>query len=995
LEVKTMTTRFLRMRRRARRTTDPVRRPLLETLEPRTLLSAVTWTGGAGDNNWDTPANWSTDSVPGSADDVTIDIAANVVHSDDVTDSIHSLTSTEPLTISGGTLSIASASTIGGALTIGIPSLFSGSGGTLTGAGNVSVSGLVTLASGTLSGSGALNANGGMQINPGGGVFHLDGRIVNNAAGQTATWSGNNGNSSVISVSDASVFNNLGTFVIDAFADYIQLSNSGAAATFNNLGSVTVSADPLGPVTFSVPFNMTAGSVDIQGNGGQLALSGGGSITGGSFNIESGGALDLDASYSFVPTTTITGAGALSSDGPATVPTNIGAVILPGNYAFTGTTNVLNGTLQVDGSLTGSVVTFPAASDGELSGTGTVGGITGSGAVTPGILTADGDVVQPAAFLPILNGPDPGTGYSQLVSTGQVELNDCSFFPQLGFTPTDGEQFTIIKSDAPIVGTFDKLAEGASLTINKVPFTITYKGGDGDDVVLTQAIEPAAPTVTGVSPSSGPAAGGTPVTIAGIGFTGATAVDFGTQAATDVTVVSATTITATSPAGSGAVDVTVVTPGGTSATSPADRFTYTASVAAPSVTGISPDTGPAAGGTLVTITGSGFTGATAVDFGTNAATNVTVVSATTITADSPAGAGTVDVAVTTPSGTSATSPADEFTYTAVAAPTVTGITPDSGPTAGGTTVTIAGSGFTGATAIDFGTTAATGVVVVNSTTITANSPAGSGVVDVTVFTPEGTSATSSADRFTYTAAVVAAPTVTGVSPDSGPTAGGTTVTIAGTGFTGATAVDFGTTAATDVVVVNGTTITAVSPAGAGVADVTVITSAGASATTPADRFTYVAPPVTVVSVNRFGFHMHPTTFVLTFDSPLDAVRASDPASYQLVDMAHPLRRLGFRSATYNPANQSVTLSPFHRLYLYDHYRLTVINPQSMAVTVAGDPADGGTAGGNFATTISPANLILTPAQRRDRPLLALIRSLAVKFPGLAHLVDGRAPRPGA
>ena len=121
-------------------------RPRLEWMEPRTLLSAVSWTGSAGDDNWDTPGNWSTDSVPGSGDDVTIDIAANVVHSDAVTDSINSLTTTEPLTISGGTLSIASASTIGGSLTI--------IGGTLTGAGNVSVSGLVTLTSGTLSGSG-------------------------------------------------------------------------------------------------------------------------------------------------------------------------------------------------------------------------------------------------------------------------------------------------------------------------------------------------------------------------------------------------------------------------------------------------------------------------------------------------------------------------------------------------------------------------------------------------------------------------------------------------------------------------------------------------------------------------------------------------------------------------------------------------------------------------------------------------------------------------
>ena len=135
-------------------------RPRIEWMEPRTLLSAVTWTGGAGDNNWDTPANWSTDSVPGSADDVTINIAADVVHSSDVTDSIHSLTSTEPLTISGGTLSIAAASTIGNTLSI--------NGGTLTGTGDVSVSGLVTLTAGTLSGSGALNANGGMLINPAG-----------------------------------------------------------------------------------------------------------------------------------------------------------------------------------------------------------------------------------------------------------------------------------------------------------------------------------------------------------------------------------------------------------------------------------------------------------------------------------------------------------------------------------------------------------------------------------------------------------------------------------------------------------------------------------------------------------------------------------------------------------------------------------------------------------------------------------------------------------
>ena len=134
-------------------------------------------------------------------------------------------------------------------------------------------------------------------------------------------------------------------------------------------------------------------------------------------------------------------------------------------------------------------------------------------------------------------------------------------------------------------------------------------------------------------------------------------------------------------------------------------------------------------------------------------------------------------------------------YTVAAAPVVTGLSPTSGPEAGGTLVTITGTGFTGATAVDFGATAATNVTVVNDTTITANSPAGTGTVDVTVTTPAGTSATSPADQFTY----VVAPAVTGLSPTSGPAAGGTSVTITGTGFTGATAVDFGPTLATTVV----------------------------------------------------------------------------------------------------------------------------------------------------------------------------------------------------
>ena len=86
----------------------------------------------------------------------------------------------------------------------------------------------------------------------------------------------------------------------------------------------------------------------------------------------------------------------------------------------------------------------------------------------------------------------------------------------------------------------------------------------------------------------------------------------------------------------------------------------------------------------MTITGTNFTGATAVKFGVTAAASFTVNSATQITATSPAGsAGAVDITVTTPGGTSATGAADQFTYV-TPAPTVTGVAPNSGPTAGGT-----------------------------------------------------------------------------------------------------------------------------------------------------------------------------------------------------------------------------------------------------------------------------------------------------------------------
>lgn len=264
---------------------------------------------------------------------------------------------------------------------------------------------------------------------------------------------------------------------------------------------------------------------------------------------------------------------------------------------------------------------------------------------------------------------------------------------------------------------------------------------------------------------------------------------------------------------------------------------------APTATGLAPNTGPTSGGTVVTITGTDFVdGATSVAFDSIPGTAVTVIVTTVLTVTSPAHAvGAVDATVTTPSGT--TDPLT-FTYTAVpVAPTISSLTPDRGPTAGGTSVTITGTGFTSASTGTFDGDPAT-VVFVSATELTATSPAHATpeTVDVVV-TSMGIS--SAPADFTYEedpAPVV--PTISSLSPDRGPTAGGTSVTIIGTGFTSGSTVTFDGDAAT-VVFVSATELTATSPAHATPETVDVVVTTAGTASAPAD-FTYEEDPAPVV-----------------------------------------------------------------------------------------------------------------------------------------------------
>ena len=200
----------------------------------------------------------------------------------------------------------------------------------------------------------------------------------------------------------------------------------------------------------------------------------------------------------------------------------------------------------------------------------------------------------------------------------------------------------------------------------------------------------------------------------------------------------------------------------------------------------------------------------------------------------------------------------------VTLPAVTGVSPASGSTAGGNTVTITGTGLADATVVRFGRAAGT-IIADSSTQITVTSPpstgvvttaavtadsgtkmtaAGTGTVNITVTTRVGTSHVTAADHYTYTAP---RPAVTGVSPGVGSTAGGTTVTITGTGLAGATGVRFGGAVAS-LTADSSTQVTVTSPPGTGTVTITVTTPAGTSKTTEG-HYTYTTRPEPAQSIS--------------------------------------------------------------------------------------------------------------------------------------------------
>ncbi|WP_379157264.1 IPT/TIG domain-containing protein [Paenibacillus sp. sgz5001063] len=215
----------------------------------------------------------------------------------------------------------------------------------------------------------------------------------------------------------------------------------------------------------------------------------------------------------------------------------------------------------------------------------------------------------------------------------------------------------------------------------------------------------AAPTITAITPNTGPATGGTLVYIDGTGIDAGATVKFGTKSVPIGTYYSATRIRVSSPSSDGIfgpVNVTITNTDGQEV-NVSGGFTY--EKVTPTITAITANNGALAGGEIVYVDGTNFESTMTLTVDGVVVPVNTFYSSTRIrfVAPSRSTAGTVPVVITLQSGTSAST---TYTYNAppaVAAPKITAISPAFGPLSGGTIVYIDGTGFTATSKVIVGT----------------------------------------------------------------------------------------------------------------------------------------------------------------------------------------------------------------------------------------------------------------------------------------------------
>ena len=384
-----------------------------------------------------------------------------------------------------------------------------------------------------------------------------------------------------------------------------------------------------------------------------------------------------------------------------------------------------------------------------------------------------------------------GTGFFGGAGSSTVSAVKIGTSAIVGYTATNDSTITgVIIPSGLAIGTYDVTVTalgGTSATVAGDRFTVTTP----------------APVVSGLSQTT--ASNTLPVTIivsgsgffAGLGSSTVSSVKFGTlsltfSAASSDSAIPGVIIPALVLPGT--YDVTVIAAGGTSATVSADKFIVTATV--PVVSSLSVTTGSNLAAVTLNITGAGFFGGVSSSTVSSVKLGaITIAAGYTVASDSsitgiiiPAGkpVGAYDITVTTSGGTSVTVAGDLFTVT-TPAPVVSSISASTGVNTAPVTISLTGTGFFGGLASSTVSTVKLGYYTLSGYNVASDLsitnviiPAGtvSGTYDITVTAAGGTSATSSADKYS----VPPTPFVSNLTPDNIGYLSSVTISITGSGF---------------------------------------------------------------------------------------------------------------------------------------------------------------------------------------------------------------------
>lgn len=525
-----------------------------------------------------------------------------------------------------------------------------------------------------------------------------------------------------------------------------------------------------------------------------------------------------------------------------------------------------------------------------------------------------GSIVTTPALDQLRPASGPSTGGTMGRATGQYLLPQATFL--FGDVPA-ARSFVSTDDTAVVVspgGAIGQVVDLTAINFDGTATTLANAFGYMDPALLGVA-----PTIASVAPGQISILGGTSMQINGANFQSQVQAFVGLSPMTGTTQVNPGRIDGAAPPGPvGLADVTVTNPDGQSAAlTAAVRYV----VPPPTIATLTPNTGPGQGGTTVRINGSGFQVGATVSFGGTNAPSAVVISPTDIDVVSPLGAdGPVNITIVNPDGQSVT---QNNAYTYIAPPNPVQVTPSSGPTTGGTNITITGTFFrTGATVL-IGTNPCQSISVqMGGTALTCTTPTGaSGPVAVTVTNPDNQAGVLN-NAFTYLAPVPP-PTVSGVSPAFGPVTGGTQVTVLGTNFQAGASVRFGTITAPAANVISPSAIVVTIPGQAGPGSVGVtVTNPDSQFATLAAGFSYFQPAdlpaITVVSLTP---NQGPTTGNTVVFVSGRGFKAGATVRFDTTD--------GTNVVYLGPSALQVTTPP----HAAGNVNVTVINPDAASSTL--------------------------------------------------------------